>query len=123
MNDRAFILKEDKAEEFLSKRKQNKSLVKDSQEPCEDCVSREAVIKAIDKHTFDTDDGLCLDEDITIILEEISSVTPTRKNGKWEYDADKDKSGGHCNRCGHYLRYGEKTNFCSDCGAEMESEK
>ena len=47
------------------------------------------------------------------------SVTPTRPKGKWEYDADKDKSGGHCNRCGHFLRYGEKTNFCPDCGADM----
>lgn len=42
-----------------------------------------------------------------------------REVGKWEYDAYKDKSGGHCNQCGHFLRYGEKTNFCPDCGADM----
>lgn len=57
------------------------------------------------------------------ILTKLSSATPTRKKGKWEYDACKDKSGGHCNRCGHFLRYGEKTNFCPDCGADMRGEE
>lgn len=46
------------------------------QEPCNNAVSREDVIKAVDRHTFDTDDGLCLDEDITVILEELSPVKP-----------------------------------------------
>ena len=41
-----------------------------------DCVSKQAVIKAVDKHTFDTDKGLCLDEDITCILEEIQFAQP-----------------------------------------------
>lgn len=49
------------------------------QESCEDAISREDVIKAIDRHTFDTDDGLCLDEDISIILEELPPVKPTQK--------------------------------------------
>lgn len=53
------------------------------------------------------------------ILTKLSSATPTHKKGKWEYDAYKDKSGGHCNCCGHFLRYGEKTNWCPDCGADM----
>ena len=48
-------------------------------EPCEDAVSREDVIKAVDHHTFDTDDGLCLDEDITIICEELPPVKPTQR--------------------------------------------
>ena len=47
------------------------------QETCEDAVSREAVIKAVDAHTFETNEGLCLDDDITCILEEIPSVRPT----------------------------------------------
>jgi hypothetical protein len=41
--------------------------------------SKEDVIKAVDRHTFNTDDGLCLDEDITIILEELPPVTPTQR--------------------------------------------
>lgn len=46
---------------------------------CEDTVIREEVIKAIDRHTFDIDDGLCLDEDISIILEELPPVTPVQR--------------------------------------------
>lgn len=45
-------------------------------EPCEDAISREDVIKAVDHHTFNTDDGLCLDEDISIIIEELPPVKP-----------------------------------------------
>jgi hypothetical protein len=41
--------------------------------------SKEDVIKAIDRHTFDTDDGLCLDEDISIIIEELPPVTPVQR--------------------------------------------
>lgn len=48
-------------------------------EPCEDAISRKGVIKVIDRHTFDTDDGLCLDEDISIILEELPSVKSVAK--------------------------------------------
>ena len=53
-------------------------LRKSEEKPCEDAISREDVIKAIDRHTFDTDDGLCLDEDISIILEELPPVIPTQ---------------------------------------------
>ena len=94
---------------------------------CEDAISREAVIKIAKElpnrnpsysHTCDVVDRT----DLIDYIEELPSVTPKseeRPKGKWEYDADKDKSGGHCNRCGHFLRYGEKTNFCPDCGADM----
>jgi hypothetical protein len=49
-------------------------------EPCEDAISREAVIKAVDKHTFDTENGLCLDDDITCILEDLPPVQPKKKD-------------------------------------------
>lgn len=41
-------------------------------------IDEEDVVKAIDIHTFDTDKGLCLDDDITCILEEL----PSYKRGK-----------------------------------------
>ena len=46
----------------------------------DDLISRAAVIKAVDRHTFDTDNGLCLDDDITVILEEVPSAQPTQTN-------------------------------------------
>ena len=47
-------------------------------------IDADEVVKAIDNHTFDTADGLCLDEDITIILEELQSVSIEQL--KWERD-------------------------------------
>lgn len=48
------------------------------QEPCEDAVSRDMVIKAVDAHT--NEDGT-LDDDISIILEDLPSVTPIPADG------------------------------------------
>ena len=47
----------------------------------EDCISREAVIKAVDNHTIETEKGLLLDEDISIILEDLPSIHPEK--GEW----------------------------------------
>lgn len=62
-------------EEELKKTSAGRKFLEEA-EPCEDAVSRKDVIKAIDRHTFGTDDGLCLDEDISIILEELPHVKP-----------------------------------------------
>ena len=42
-------------------------------------IDAEEVIKAVDKHTFETKDGLCLDDDISVILEDV----PTIEERKW----------------------------------------
>lgn len=42
--------------------------------------------------------------------------------GSWKYDPEIDHTKGHCTACGHYARYGEFTNFCPDCGADMRKE-
>ena len=92
--------------------------------PCEDAISREAVIKLIDEHTFDTADGVCLDDDITCILEELSSVEPSRLHGEWiEEDVWEDAYGylgGRWQTCS-VCKESEhcKTNFCPTCGADM----
>ena len=60
--------------------------------------------------------------DATGRIKELPSVKPAQKVGRWEYNAYVDHSGGHCSVCGHYLRWGEKTNFCPDCGSRMMEE-
>jgi len=99
------------------------------QEPCGDAVSRKQAISAI-RNLYPSTPFVRLNLEkwqeenkkyfeCENIIKDLPSVTPTPNKGKWEYDANKDKSGGHCNKCGHFLRYGEKTNFCPDCGADM----
>ena len=52
-----------------------------------DTIYRQDAIDAIDRHTFDTVDGLCLDEDITIVLEELPSAQPGYiEQIRWERD-------------------------------------
>lgn len=83
-----------------------------------DLISRQAVVEAIDHHTFNTFDGLCLDEDITVILEEIPSAQP--ELDEWcedckEYDAEKHC----CPRWNRVIRDAVKQTQiirCKDCG-------
>lgn len=102
-------------------------------EPCEKAISREDVIKAIDRHTFDTDDGLCLDEDISIILEELPPVKPAHKKGKWidTTEISTNKRGqivhevicSECNGISYFRSMGNKyigANLCPNCGSRNE---
>jgi methionyl-tRNA synthetase len=75
-DNRAFILREDKAEEFLSKPK-NKP---------------------------------------RIVIKEVSDIEK-RKQGKWLVNKDGIT---YCSKC-ESLQYGG--HYCSNCGAEMESEE
>lgn len=53
-----------------------------SQEPCDDAISREMVIKTINNNTADERDGwLCIDNDLVHEIEKLPSVT--QKSGKW----------------------------------------
>lgn len=97
------------------------------QEPCEDAISRQAVLD----YAKDT----CLDldkyEDTEIFCDEIKdmpSVTPTRKKGKWITDPG---IGCKCSECGRkpYPYQADssgddywKPDYCPNCGIEMESE-
>ena len=65
--------------EWLKKHWQTEMEIVCGVQPCEDAISREAVIKAVDRHTIDTYDGLLLDDDITCILEDLPSVQPSHK--------------------------------------------
>lgn len=100
-------------------------------EPCEDAVSREAVLMEIDKYMC----GVPYDEKgIDVVLKELPHVTPARKKGKWicvhhienkiTYDSWK------CSECQHDFNSEEESmvyfneyKYCPNCGAEMEREE
>lgn len=108
-------------------------------EPCDDAISRDAVIKAVDAHT--NEDGT-LDDDISVILEDIPSATQNpkywidkdnklykipddipQKSGHWVADVDRwgdvitTVNGYRCDKCNAFNS--DKDNYCPNCGARM----
>lgn len=107
---------------------------KRKQQPCEDCISREDVLKVVNSLTEICDSDIV--EKITTLnnidwikmkINEIPSVTPSRPKGKWIHWTDDYKDYVTCSCC-EYGEEGEvllsdKTPFCPICGADMrESE-
>lgn len=90
------------------------------QEPCEDAISRQAVIK----HLHNEYHGMISDESMKIyeiinMLKEQPPVTPKPKTGHWNRITDRT---GHlvweCDKCGWVQRF--NTNYCPDCGKKMQ---
>lgn len=95
------------------------------QEPCEDCISRQAAKKII----FEEFEGWPTDEEVVRLkrltrqFDELPSVTPARARGEWMMQGDiNHKLYGwyYCSVCGAYI--GVKTNFCSECSADMRGD-
>ena len=87
-------------------------------QPCEDCISRQAVID----YAKDTCLDLDKDEDTEIFCDEIKAmtpVTPERPKGKWmECGGDEPWLKGYCCSLCNFTAT-NKYNYCPDCGAEM----
>lgn len=104
------------------------------QQPCEDCIGREDVLKVVNSLTEICDSDIV--EKITTLnnidwikmkINEIPSVTPSRPRGKWIRWTDDYKDYVTCSCC-EYGEEGEvlledKTPFCPYCGADMREEK
>jgi Zn finger protein HypA/HybF involved in hydrogenase expression len=100
------------------------------QHPCEDCISRTEALRLIDEerqHLLRLNmDGA---EHIIVhharrIIEDMPSVTPQQKRGKWI----EDKSGiYHCSNCNEEAYwdtdYGQQRfNYCPECGSDNREE-
>lgn len=87
------------------------------QEPCEDAVSRQAVLDKMKER----------DEELSSIcprdIRELPSVTPQPKTGHWivgkytEDDIRYNDRSYKCSECGRVVDF--KDNFCPNCGAKM----
>ena len=80
------------------------------QEPCEDAISRQAVLDVIEREEFKGD---AISE-----IEKLSSVIPQPKTGRWIrcYVIQEFK----CSECRVCFR--NTSNYCPNCGARMESD-
>jgi len=94
------------------------------QEPCEDAVSR---VDLIDKlETVDKRYGSDFYWEVRKIVDNLPSVTPVQKTGKW---LNKNTNGhyfyGKCSKCGQEFCvdtwYTQNMNYCPNCGERMEN--
>ena len=98
-------------------------LEKQMQQPCEDCISREAV----DEYITNLLSGYLYDEertrleDLTAYIWELPSVQPTRPKGRWidiqYFEADDTYYRPKCPFCNAEPK--EYSKFCPNCGADM----
>ena len=79
-------------------------------EPCEDAISRQAVLDLI------ADYDLSMGQ-VVRGIHALSSVTPKQKMGRW-IDTDNYYRRWKCSECGYHTR-DEEPNYCPYCGAKM----
>lgn len=92
-----------------------------SQEPCDDAVSREAVIEAVSEGCQEWRGiyGRCEE-----LINALPSVTQKSKTGHWILDETDNSI--TCDKCGCLIWANDISNgdahYCPNCGAKMESE-
>lgn len=107
------------------------------QEPCEDAISRQAVLDAIDVKAWEFCDYLISknrnDEQKPVshfadnlrecVREELPSVNPQAKTGHWVYKIYgefHEQGDWYCSHCDYQYNYGNgHAKFCPECGYEM----
>lgn len=99
------------------------------QEPCGDCISRQAVLEVIRKCHCEE----WVKADIGAPIDALPSVTPQQKMGHWEwvqYDSNPNIGNWHCSECRTIIPHmPEETDntpiykWCPMCGAKMQEVK
>lgn len=93
-----------------------------SQEPCDDCISRQAVLDLFNRSDEYSWEMSLLKRKI----EKMPPVTPAEKVGKWTRELIRNEYGGCigakmiCSECGQDNGYDKRMNFCPNCGAKMQ---
>lgn len=94
------------------------------QEPCEDAISRQAVVDMTGlSEWFDSSDSY---NEFVIALSELPPVTPQPKIGHWIADIERwgdintSVNGYRCSECNSFDADGDY--FCPNCGAKMQVE-
>ena len=94
-----------------------------------DLISRQAAIDFIKDHSYPVRyDGNSIEQGMTVTgieqaLNEMPSIQPKQKTGRWEHDGGHFANRWICSQCG-YKFYFEKSEakYCPNCGAKMESD-
>lgn len=88
------------------------------QEPCEDAISRQAVL---DEMNIRRDNG---DMITAGFIKGLSPIQPKAKVGKWKYYQNKKGNWiNECSVCKRDAGVGYPYSYCPNCGAKMEVEE
>ena len=90
-------------------------------EPCDDVISRQAVLDVLIPYCADDDGSVENTDDLRNALDDIESlpsVQPIRPKGKWERYGDTLKC-PICRAIGENIKDSYCFNFCPNCGADM----
>ena len=98
------------------------------QEPCEDCISREATVERLCKVAeFMNEKRAGLGSPYVMAAlfiqdnkEEFPSVTPQKKRGCWIEHFDESGKWYECDQC--HTDWGGTVNYCPNCGADMRGD-
>ena len=93
----------------------------DDAEDCEDCISRQAVLDELEKWDWQE---LYLPIHFKQILDELPSITPKQKMGRWIEQNQYGIKHIECSSCSAWVlsAYLVRKSYCPNCGAKMESE-
>ena len=104
------------------------------QEPCEDAISRDELLKAIDtwdKFGCDADTKLVPYQDhyipyihyddVVKCIKGMPSVNPQPETGRWiaVENEEMETVGYYCSECDLPMETEQRTNFCPNCGRRM----
>lgn len=99
-----------------------------SAEPCEDAISRQAVINEVDNYIEKAQSTSVIDDFISfeeLVVKALPPVTPKQKMGHWIKVVTETDSFGNetyryeCSECGFFAFFGTER-YCPYCGAKME---
>ena len=94
--------------------------------PCDDAVSRDAVLDAIRRISLGQTDAVKVSMMTEDYVKHLPSVT--QKSGKWielPKALNPNENPCKCSECGHilsFMNYYPKSNFCPNCGADMREQ-
>ena len=96
------------------------------QQPCDDCISRAEALRH--RHLIYDDDGVGYSVVRVDEIEQLPSVTPKQKVGKWIddgwYAEGHSEHAYRCSECDeHYIGYVGEYNYCPNCGSYNGGEK
>lgn len=93
------------------------------QEPCEDCISRQAVVDALSHMCSEDENEITVSRaNVCAMLKYLPSAQTERKKGKWItnlYAFGEDRY--ECNRC-HNTAF-HCYDYCPNCGADMRGDE